>query len=202
MKKTLLLLLLCSNIVLAQDKSENIKAAFAESYANEYQLKYDDAIKNLVTVYDANSYEINMRLGWLSYSKQNYADALVYYKKASALMPLSIDAKLGLIYPYSAQNNWDAVRATYIDILKIDPKNSNANYNLGLSYYYANKLAEAEKCFQVVVNLYPMDYNSLLMLAWTYYKQNRMREAKIMFNKVLLVQPSDASALEGLGLIK
>ena len=117
-------------------------------------------------------------------------------------MPLSVEAKLGYVYPAAALGNWEQVISKYKEILKIDAKNSTVNYRLGLIYYGREDFTSAYKFFEQVVNLYPFDYNSSLYLAWTNLKLGKTREAKVLFNKVLMMQPNDASALEGLSLIK
>ena len=91
---------------------------------------------------------------------------------------------------------------TYQVILKLDPKNSTANYRLGLSNYYNKNYVQAKKYFNVVINLYPFDYNGTLMSVCTNYFLGNMSEAKVLFIKVLIITPYDSNALERLGLIK
>lgn len=197
---TLLIILLAATISNAQDNS--LESAFSQSYTAEYNGNYTKAIKYLKDKYDENSYEINLRLGWLSYSAAQHTEALVYYQKAIALMPLSIEARLGYVYPASALNNWTQVIKTYNDILKIDSKNVTANYRLGLIYYNKKNYKTAYTYLAKNVNMYPFDYDNLVLYAWTNYQLGKLREAKVLFNKVLLNKPNDASSKEGLGLIK
>ena len=117
-------------------------------------------------------------------------------------MPLSIEARLGYVYPASALNNWTQVIKTYNDILKIDSKNVTANYRLGLIYYNKKNYKTAYTYLAKNVNMYPFDYDNLVLYAWTNYQLGKLREAKVLFNKVLLNKTNDASAKEGLGLIK
>ena len=95
---------------------------------------------------------------------------------------------------------WSTLSGVYQKILKLDPKNTTANYRLGLSAYYSKDYITAKKYFDVVLGLYPMDYNALLMNGWTNYFIGKKTEAKILFNKVLMVAPTDSSAKEGLAL--
>ena len=89
-----------------------------------------------------------------------------------------------------------------ISILKLDPKNATANYNLGLIYYYRKNYVEAKKYFDVSLNQTPFGYDYLLMSAWTNYFLGNKSQASVLFNKTLLYSPNDSSALEGLSLIK
>ncbi len=183
-------------------QNDIVAEAFAQSYKYEYKADYTKAISSVKGVYSDKSYEINLRLGWLHYEAGLFSESQTYYQKALALMPYSIEAKLGFIYPASALGNWEQVISQYKKILETDPQNTTANYRLGMIYYGKKDYQTAFKHFEKVINLYPFGYDSLIMYAWTNYFLGKTKEAKVLFNKVLLVSPSDASALEGLGLIK
>ncbi|MBX7224714.1 MAG: tetratricopeptide repeat protein [Chitinophagales bacterium] len=185
----------------AQD-AKTLQTAFSNSYSHETQGKYVDALTDLKTVYSATSYECNLRYGWLYYLQGKNTESISYYQKAIDLMPAAVEPLWGLVNPLLAAEKWSEVEKTYQAILKLDPKNSTANYRLGLSNYYNKNYVQAKKYFDVVINLYPFDYNGTLMSAWTNYFLGNMSEAKVLFNKVLVITPNDSSALEGLGLIK
>ncbi len=194
------ILLIVGNISFAQDY-EAIQNAFAQSYSNEYNGDYTKAIDDIKKVYDENSYEINLRLGWLTYMAGLFTESLSFYQKAISLKPMAIEAKLGYVYPASAMGKWELVKKQYNDILAIDAQNVTANYRLGSIYYGNEDYTSALKYFEKVVNLYPFDHDGLLMYAWTNLKLGKMKEAEVLFHKVLMNTPNDASALEGLGLI-
>jgi tetratricopeptide (TPR) repeat protein len=179
-----------------------IQTAFESSYSFEYLGKYSHAIDEIKKVYNEESYEINLRLGWLSYMGGFFTEATAYYQKAIDLKPLSIEAKFGYVYPASALGNWESVKTQYEEVLKVDPQNSLANYRLGSIYYGAEDYTSAYKYFELVVNLYPFDYDGLIMFAWTNLKLGKLREAEVLFNKALMNRPNDTSALEGLAEIK
>lgn len=187
-------------LIKSQDKS--IWESFSKSYEYEYTAKYDAAIAELNKVYSATSYEINMRLGWLNLSAGKTKDAVSYYQKAINIMPAATEPLWAIITPLVTLENWTEVEKKYLAILKLDPKNSTANYKLGYIYYYRKDYINAKKHFDVSLNLYPFDYNNLLMSAWTNYFLGSKNEAKILFNKVMLYSPNDKSAAEGLSLIK
>ena len=180
----------------------SVHEAFIKSYTLEKEGEYKKAADAVKEVYDASSYEINLRLGWLNYQAGIFTESIAHYQKSLELKPYSEEAKFGLIYPYAAIGNWDKVLVLYQKILNNSPNNTIANYRLGLIYYGKKEYVKAHKHFNTVVDLYPFDYDGLLMLAWTNYQQSKLREAKVLFNKVLLYAPKDKSALEGLSLIK
>jgi tetratricopeptide (TPR) repeat protein len=197
---SLILLTLGFSHLFAQENS--LQSAFEKSYALEKTANYNEAAQSLMQVYNEKSYEVNLRLGYLKYMAGAYNDALLFYKKAIQVMPYAIEPRLGFVYPAAALNRWDDVVTQYQAILKIDPKNSNVNYKLGVIYYNRKKYAQAYVLFERVVNLYPFDYDALLMYAWTNYRMGKLAQAKNLFKKVLLASPYDKSALDGLALIK
>jgi tetratricopeptide (TPR) repeat protein len=178
------------------------KEAFQKSYASEASGNYTAAIGALKGIYDEKSYEINLRLGWLSYLAGNMADSKNYYSKAISIMPYSVEAKMGLAYPLSSMGSINELITVYEDILKMVPNYSVVMHRLGLIYYNRGEYDKALKYFDKVVNLWPFDYDGLTMLAWTYFRLNNAREARVLFQKALLNNPAGSSALEGLGLLK
>jgi tetratricopeptide (TPR) repeat protein len=178
------------------------KDAFQKSYIQEATGEFLGAINSLKEVYDEKSYELNLRLGWLTYQAGSFTESKAYYNKAVALMPYAIESRFGLVYPLAALGSWTEVIAQYEKILEISPNNSIVLHRLGLIYYGRGDFETALKYFDKVVNLYPFDYDALTMLAWTYFKLNNMREAKVLFQKALLNTPNGTSAVEGLDLLK
>lgn len=199
---TILLFIFSSLTLFSQNNQETLQTAFSKSYQYESRGNFTDAISALKTVYKEDSYEINVRLGWVTYLAGLFTESSAYYQKAIALKPYSIEAKLGFANPASALGNWDQVIAQYNEILAIDPQNTTANYRMGSIYYGRKDYTKAEKFLEKVVNLYPFDYDSNILFAWANLKLGKFREASVLFNKVLLIKTDDASALEGLGLIK
>lgn len=179
-----------------------IREAFKESYTLENEGDYSSAIDKVKEVYDEDSYEVNLRLGWLNYNAGMYTESASFYRRAISLMPYSIEAKFGLALPVYAQGNVDEVIRIYKDILKIDAKNYTANYRLGTIYYGKEDYTTAFNYFEKLVNMYPFDYDALHMFGWTNYRLGKMREAKVLFNKALMNKPDDSSAKEGLEMIK
>lgn len=185
----------------AQSESEII-AAFTESYKLEAKADYSNAIAQLKAVYKEDSYEINLRLGWLTYQSGLFNDSKAYYNKAINLKPYAVEPKFGITYPLSALGKWDEITAMYAKILEIDPNNSTANYKIGMIYYGKGEYKSADKYFDKVVNLYPFGYDALIMLAWTKFQLQEFGKAKVLFNKVLMYSPNDESALKGLSLMQ
>ena len=187
--------------LMAQNTS-SIQATFVKSYESEKSGNYVAAINTMKTIYKSDDYFINIRLGWLYYLAKQYSESIKYYEKSISLKPYAIEARFGCVKPLSAIENWDKVKANYLEILKVDPQNTIANYWLGVIYYNRKDFVNATKLFEKVVNLYPLDYDSVIMLAWSKLNTGKSADAKVLFNHALLLRPGDSSALSGLKLIK
>ena len=188
-------------ITLYGQSFKDTKDAFQQSYIQEATGETVAAVNSLKNVYDEKSYEINLRLGWLSYQSGNFTESIAYYNKAVNLMPYAIEPRFGIVYPGAAMGNWNMVLSQYEKILEISPNNSIAMHRLGLIYYGKQDYEAAKKYFEKVANLYPFDYDALTMLGWSYFKLNNFRQAKVLFQKALLHTPGGTSATEGLDLL-
>ncbi|HUX55487.1 MAG TPA: tetratricopeptide repeat protein [Bacteroidales bacterium] len=198
---TAIILFFSATLSEAQDFVKK-KDAFQKSYIQEATGEYLASIASLREVYDEKSYEINLRLGWLTYLSGSFTEAKAYYNKAVTLMPYALESRFGLVLPLAALGNWTEVLAQYDKILEISPNNSIVLHRLGLIYYGRGDFESARKYFDKVLNLYPFDYDALTMSAWTYLKLNNLRESKVLFQKALLNTPNGTSAVEGLDLLK
>lgn len=179
-----------------------LQKAFRNSYSDESNKNYAQAISDLMPYYSDDSYEINIRLGWLHYLNKNYTSSLNYYGKAVALKRTAIEAKFGIVKPLSYVQSWDKILDQYLDILKIDPQNTQANYWAGVIYYNRKQYPAAIKCFKAVVTLYPYDYDGNHMLAWSLLMAGRKTEAREYFEQALLIKPGDESSTDGLNRTK
>jgi tetratricopeptide (TPR) repeat protein len=180
----------------------NLKEAFKKSYDAEYQLKYQKAIDELTAVYDGSSYELNLRLGWLNYKGNRLTESVGYYKKAIAKMPMSIEAKLGVVNPLAGLDKWDEVIGVYKSIIKIDPYHAIANYRLALIYYNRSDFGNSWKYLKNYINVYPFDFDGNSLAGWIKYSVGKKEEAMVFFRKALLVNPYDTSFNKVLGTNK
>jgi len=193
-------IILNSLFTYSQSFKEDV-TAFDKSYSLEQEGNYSKAISLLKQSYIENSYEYNLRLGWLDYLAGQYTESSSYYNKAIEIKPMSIEARFGLIYPLLALGNISLTEKTYHDILKISPLETKANYRFALMYYQQEKFPEADKYLRTIINLFPFDYDTMILMAWNSYQMGKKSEAKVLFQKVMLNRPNDKSALEGLKLV-
>jgi tetratricopeptide (TPR) repeat protein len=181
--------------------AQTLQSAWEQSYTAEVAGDYPKAIQLLSNSGD-RGYMTLLRLGFLAHKAGQHLESMRYYQQCINLMPYAIEPRLGYVNPAAAVNNWSDVRKQYVEILKIDPKQTLALYRMGLIHYNLGEYPKALGYFEKVINLYPADYDTLLMYAWTQLQMGKKHEAKVLFEKVLLLSPSDTSALQGLGLIR
>ena len=188
--------------VFSQATQSELETAFSKSYELEKSGDFSAAMDELKKVLNDQSYELNLRLGWLNYNAGLFDESIIFYSTAQKLKPYSEEARFGLILPKAALGRWNEVIILYNKILEVNPQNTVALHRLGLVYYGRKDYNKAMPLFKKVVDLYPFGYDGLLMLGWTSYFLGNYNQSKILFNKVKLYNPNDASAKEGLKLIK
>lgn len=183
---------------LSKAEDDKVLSAFSASYLGESNKEYLAAIIALENVYDANSYAMNVRLGWLEYLKKDYAKSQSYYKKAIALEPKSIEARFGLVNPIAALQQWDDLLKNYKEILDIDPNNTVVNYRVALMYYYRKNYDDADKYIQKVLVEYPFDFDSNALLGAISVAQGKIIEAKKYYKLALTYNPQSKEVAEAL----
>jgi len=203
LKRSLILVPMCLLVVNVHAQSNAVlQKAFHNSYTDELNKNYTAAINDISPYYTDNSYELNIRLGWLHYLNQNYNASKNYYQKAVTLKPSSIEAKFGFVKPLSFLQSWDKVLEQYMAILKIDPQNTQACYWAGIIYYNRKQYDVSIRLFKTVATLYPYDYDGNHMLGWSLLMDGKKDEAKGYFEKALLIKPGDDSSTDGLSKCK
>ena len=193
-------IIMISSLVGFSQDFDTDQESFVKSYTLENEGEFSKAVSALKATYKDDSYEYNLRLGWLDYLAGQYTESQTYYNKAISIKPLSLEAKFGLIYPLLAIGKVQQAEAIYLDILRISPLETTANYRLALSYYQQKKYKEADKHLRSIINLYPFDYDIIILMAWNSFQMGKSTEARLLFQKALLNRPNDESALEGLRL--
>jgi tetratricopeptide (TPR) repeat protein len=168
----------------------DLRNAFKKSYESEALVKYAKAIEDLTPFAGSNSYEINLRLGYLNYMNVKYLQATAHYKKCIELSPKSVEARLGYINALAALEKWDDVITQYKEILKVDAGNAKALYNLSLIYFNRTDYTSAQVYLTTYVSLYPFDYDGLNLMGWNKYYLGKKDEANVYFKKALLLNPS------------
>lgn len=196
MKHTVILMALALCFGTNAQTQDTQKGAFAKSYQHEYDADYISAISELTAIYEASSYEINLRLGWLYYLQKDYLKSKRYYQKARDLKPNSIEAMFGYVYPIAALENWDEVIQIYKEILKLDPANYTANLRMANIFYFRKDFNRAITYAEVNGKNFPFDYSTNLVLGQINIGLGKIGQAKSYLNKALLYYPESTDAAD------
>lgn len=73
------IVILLSGALSASAQNSILETKFGKSYEFEIVKKHDDAINILKDSYTADSYELNLRMGWLHYLNRKNKESIEYY---------------------------------------------------------------------------------------------------------------------------
>jgi len=199
----IILVLLFSGLNTSAQNSPKLKS-FYQSISAEKIGNINDAISVLEKIYSSEKedYLINLRLGWLYYLKGNFPKSVNYYNNAVRLSNKSIEALIGLTYPYSRMNKKNKLKDIYLEILKKDKNNYTANLNLGLLYFNEGDYLNAIIFMEKIIEDYPSNYSANLYLGWANYYEGGNSKAHHYFERALIALPNDPSALKGYNATK
>lgn len=196
MKKAALTITLLCGLITAQAQTDTL-AQFSKSYTYEGTQDYTKAIEALQAVYSPGSYTVNLRMGWLWYLKGDFAKSIVHYKNAITTESRSIEARLGIVYPLAAMENWGEVIKVYQEILSIEPANSLSCYRLAyINYYIKKDYAAALQFVNRSLALYPFDYDSNYLKGLIELSMGNIVEARTATLRALQYNPASKDALK------
>lgn len=174
--------------------AQNSVTAFSNSYVQESNGKYTEAIESLRKLGE-DSYSVNLRLGWLYYSAGEYIKSKAHYEKAMNQEKSSIEAILGMAYPISAMGNWNDVLSLYEKGLKIDSKNVTLQYRIAyVKHYYMKDYSGALGFIKEVKKYQPFDFDTNYLLSSIHLALGNIEEAKIAAIECLNYNPSSQVA--------
>ena len=193
MKIKFLVTLIFLTLIQLGFSQDDLSEAFRKSYYSETYQNYGEAIESIKSVYQADSYVINLRMGWLHYANGDHIESKRYYEKAIELESKSIEARLGYAYPLNYLLDIEGLKTNYEAILKMDPLHSLANYRLALIYFNQKDFNKAKKYLDTTLSLYPFDYDSLVLMASVNVGLGNIEAAKSNYRLALLYYPEDAT---------
>jgi cytochrome c-type biogenesis protein CcmH/NrfG len=178
-----------------------IMQAYYKSYNYEKLQDFRDAVDALSPVVREypKGYTVNLRLGWLYYLKENYADSLQHYAQAMKVAPQSIEAKLGYMLPLMVQRRYDLVETMAYQILRTDRYNYYANLRLAVALRHEKKYEDAAKILQQMLTLYPIDVTFLTELGLVREAEGKVTAAAAIFTDVLILDPENPTANARIG---
>lgn len=92
--------------------------------------------------------ELNFNYGTQYLMSQDYTQALTYLSKAHELAPNNHDYSVNLAMAYYFKGEKDLAKQQIQDILRADPKNTDARSNLASFYFEEGDIGTAEKIYK------------------------------------------------------
>lgn len=183
----------------AEHIDEDIKNLYTKSYDYEGIGNYSEAIKVLTPLYSKypKGYTLNLRFAWLFYLDKKYKNAEEYYKAATLISPLSIEAKLGLVSVALATSSFSDAELLAYEILNKDYYNYYANLYLSQSLLGQQKYAQALGMIQKMLAVYPTDVSYLELLAMVYQKTNH-KDLQALYENILILDPNNVFVVQHL----
>jgi tetratricopeptide (TPR) repeat protein len=140
------------------------------------------------------TYTVNLRLGWLYYLNENYANSLEHYGKAIKISPYSLEAKLGELLPLLARERYGEVEKKAFQILDADYYNYYGNLRLVFALRMQQKSDLAEKIALKMLAIYPIDVSFLTEYALIKFAQGEKDTAFKLFYDILILDPENVTA--------
>jgi tetratricopeptide (TPR) repeat protein len=138
-------------------------------------------------------------LGLVYLKKQNYSEAIGFFKKALEFDPNNAEARLYLGVTYMDMHSLELAETELHTAVSLFPLNSNARNALGKLYLDEGRTAEAEEQFRQSVESEPniMGYGQLGLIYWG---RGDVKLAEQEWRAALRLAPNDTSILNNLGL--
>jgi tetratricopeptide (TPR) repeat protein len=104
-------------------------------------------------------------------------EAVAAFREVLARRPHDVDALGGIADVQIAQGLWSDAAATYVEYLRVNPSNSNARFNLGLSLLHLTRFEDAVKVFGDLVAAEPRNVGARVNLGTALASLGRRDEA-------------------------
>lgn len=177
--------------------NSGLKANSEENYLfaiDEFTLALDkdpsfiDAYKTRAETYNRlkdwdKAHDDYLRIAEISQFNSDYNQSISAYNKAVELNDKSIPAYLGRAKLYMVKDQEIAALPDFETVLKLDKKNSEANYGLGIIRYNQKSYKKAIKLFKEALSLdekNPMIHQYLML---SYYARNDKKNLKKAYSK-------------------
>ncbi len=180
----------------ADPVGERFEASFIAEGRGDFAKALNEVLEILRK--DPSDYVATLRAGWLYHLKGQAEDAIVTYRKAMALQPVAVEAKLGLMLPLMAMGRWKETADVCAQVLKTAPGDYTALSRLAYAQYNLGLFAEAARSYEQVLALYPSDIEMMLGLGWAQVKLGQRDKARLTFGRVLQIRRGNLRAQAGL----
>lgn len=131
---------------------------------------------------------------------RNYDGAIKYYDAVLAVNPAHGDAMSGKASALEKMGLKKESLALLEQAIKVDPRNANAWYNLGVVYASENRYLEALQVYEKAIELDPENPRSFLNRGAILRKLGRYEEALQSYDRAIKLNPKSPLAYHNKGL--
>jgi len=100
-----------------------------------------------------------------------------------------------------AQGDLEAAKDLYLEVIRLDPQNKFAYYNLGVIEHGRGNLVEAAARYRVAISIDPRFVAALFNLAVARTELGRANEAIALYERIIELEPENAPAHLNLGFV-
>lgn len=192
MLRNFILIISLISLVVAKKGAIDTKDIYLKSYNYEYMGKYEEAIKVLAPLIKQypKGYTLNLRLGYLFLLDKKYNNASEYYKKASIIVPSSIEPRLALTRLKLILENYKDAQSLAYNILKIDYYNYYGNLYAINALIGQKKYDTALLIVNKMLSLYPTSIVFLEKLA-VIYKATNNKYLDEVYKSIKILDPNN-----------
>lgn len=141
-------------------------------------------------------------LGWSYFKKDEYNQALAYYKQALDQDKDYFPAHLNLGLAYTQVKKYDLAVESLKTAISLSPKSVTAHLNLGLVYNQTQKYQEAVNELSIADKESPGNVEIMYQLGLAYEGQQKYKEASDQYGGALKFDPKYTLAQQGLARVK
>ncbi len=184
--------------------SSSAKTRFLDAVALERDGKLEDAeiICRQLLIQNPRQVPILVLLGRISRQQGRYEEAAHQLTAAQALAPSFPAAVWELGSLAAAQKDYGAARGYFTQLSQVEPRLSDARYNLGFALENLGHYKAAIESYRKALELGLSDpHEACVRLGSVLCIEGRESEAREYFERALEIMPDNAAAMFGLGLV-
>jgi len=149
-----------------------------------------DGLQDLIT-----GERVYLSRGKVAFEAQRYAEAANEFRKAVAIKPESVTARVNLGAALTQVGDLIGAAQQFEEAIRIEPGKANAHYNLAVILANQNKSEQAIAHLRSALSVEPNDTNARFLLAQQLKKSGNAEEALSEYSRVVQADPANESAL-------
>lgn len=175
-----------------------LQRRFQTAVAAYHSQRYSEAQRILVPLLEhhPNSFELNELAGLIYVARGQYEGANPYLMKAVRVNSKSAAAATTLAANLVQLHRNNEAEAQFLNVVKLEPDNFEANHNLGEFYVQSGMLAKSLPYLKHAQEVNPKDYNNGYDLALAYEQSGDLEQARQQIQQ--LIKVNDTSELHSL----